>query len=140
MRCVFVFICYGNCYGQECQQPMLIVASTLRITSHAHGSGNCNKDFVPPPRNCGSTKALQSSIDGPGGQSKLTTSISDNCFKEPGTGIHRIKLVSLKKFGLVVEQVGIIVKVSAGTVGSVIGTPRELSIQISKETRTNGTC
>jgi hypothetical protein len=106
----------------------VLIASSLRITSHTHGSGNGNKDFVPPPRNCGSTKALQSSIDGPGGQSKLTSSISDNCFKVPGTRIHRIELVSLNKFGLVVEQVGIIVKVSACTVSSVVGTPRELSI------------
>ena len=59
----------------------------------------------------------------------MTTSVSDNCFKEPGTGIHSIKFISLNKFGLVEEQVGIIVIVSGSAIGSVVGTPRELSIQ-----------
>ena len=144
-----LFMCFGYLYPIAiCEfvfiwsmvmnaKSLLIVASALRITSHAHGSGNCNKDFIPLPRKRLSTSSitLQLSIDSPSGQSKSATCISDISFKVPGTGIHRIKFTSLNKFGLVVEQVGIIVIVSGSAIGSVVGTPRELSIQIKARKR-----
>ena len=71
-------------------------------------------------------RTLDGTIDAIGRCSKLATIIADIDFEEPCRRIHGV--CSGNKFRAVVEKVGITVYQAGGTVGSVVGTPRQLQV------------
>lgn len=121
----------------------LVVTPTLRVARQTNRVRDGNEDLVPLDRTrvwSTAAGAFQGAIDGFRCYAELTTFIANVGFKEPGSGIHSVKVIRGDKLGLVVEKIWVVVESSVGTVRLVVGTPRELRITTVNARKINLSC